>query len=234
MWTWVWSHLMSSEFLRGPHISSPGLEEGVEPLEQMWPLGGTNVSFHIKVQSPGRDCVASAQGARVLCALKTCVLLSKHLCPDTRVPPAATPELSLLRPRQLSGPHITARAPPAVDFVPRGKTTKSSVIVIKREFYLSQTENDSLDDSLSDNSEERLQGARVSAVLHLSEQRALIGQGYLPSSFQKKTSKYLASQFTSWKKSYEKPRQHIKKQGHLFITKSPYSQNYGFSSHVQM
>ena len=107
----------------------------MEPLEQMWPLGGTNVSFHIKVQSPGRDCVSSAQGARVLCALKTCVLLSKHLCPDTRAPPAATPELSLLRPGQLSGPHIAAWASPAVNFVPRGKTTKSSVIVIKRVLF---------------------------------------------------------------------------------------------------
>ena len=33
-----------------------------------------------------------------------------------------------------------------------------------------------------------------------------------------------------WKKSYEKPRQHIKKQRHLFAKKGPYSQSYGFSS----
>ena len=32
------------------------------------------------------------------------------------------------------------------------------------------------------------------------------------------------------KKSYEKPRQHIKKQRHYFINKGPYSQSYGFSS----
>ena len=31
-----------------------------------------------------------------------------------------------------------------------------------------------------------------------------------------------------WKKSYDKPRQHIKKQRHHFADKSPYSQNYGF------
>ena len=38
-----------------------------------------------------------------------------------------------------------------------------------------------------------------------------------------------------WKKSYDKPRQHIKKQGHPFADKGPYSQNYGFpDSHVQM
>ena len=38
-----------------------------------------------------------------------------------------------------------------------------------------------------------------------------------------------------WKKSYDKPRQHIKKQRHHFANKSPYSQNYGFSSnHIQM
>ena len=34
----------------------------------------------------------------------------------------------------------------------------------------------------------------------------------------------------SWKKSYNKPRQHIKKQRHYFANKGPYSQSYGFSS----
>ena len=33
-----------------------------------------------------------------------------------------------------------------------------------------------------------------------------------------------------WKKSYDKPRQHIKKQRHYFIDKGPHSQSYGFSS----
>ena len=33
-----------------------------------------------------------------------------------------------------------------------------------------------------------------------------------------------------WKESYDKPRQHIKKQRHHFANKSPYSQSYGFSS----
>ena len=38
-----------------------------------------------------------------------------------------------------------------------------------------------------------------------------------------------------WKKSYDKPRQHIKKQRHYFSNKGPSSQTYGFScSHVQM
>jgi len=38
-----------------------------------------------------------------------------------------------------------------------------------------------------------------------------------------------------WKKSYGKPRQHIKKQTHHFANKGPYSQSYGFSSsHVWM
>ena len=37
----------------------------------------------------------------------------------------------------------------------------------------------------------------------------------------------------SWKKSYDKPKQHIKKQRHYFANKGPYSQSYGFShSHV--
>ena len=31
-----------------------------------------------------------------------------------------------------------------------------------------------------------------------------------------------------WKKSYDKPRQRIKKQGHPFADKGPYSQSYGF------
>ena len=33
-----------------------------------------------------------------------------------------------------------------------------------------------------------------------------------------------------WKKSYDKPRQHIKRQRHYFADKGPYSQSYGFSS----
>ena len=38
-----------------------------------------------------------------------------------------------------------------------------------------------------------------------------------------------------WKKSYDLPRQHIKKQSHYFANKGPSSQSYGFfSSHVWM
>ena len=38
-----------------------------------------------------------------------------------------------------------------------------------------------------------------------------------------------------WKESYDKPRQHIKKQRHYFADKGPSSQIYGFSSsHVLM
>ena len=33
-----------------------------------------------------------------------------------------------------------------------------------------------------------------------------------------------------WKKSYDQPRQHIKKQRHSFANKGPYSQSCGFSS----
>ena len=40
---------------------------------------------------------------------------------------------------------------------------------------------------------------------------------------------------TPWKKSYDPPRQHIKKQRHYFANKGPSSQGYGFSSgHVWM
>ena len=39
----------------------------------------------------------------------------------------------------------------------------------------------------------------------------------------------------SWKKSYDQPRQHIKKQRHCFAKKDPSSQSYGFSrGHVWM
>ena len=33
-----------------------------------------------------------------------------------------------------------------------------------------------------------------------------------------------------WKKSYDQPRKHIKKQRHFFANKGPSSQSYGFSS----
>ena len=33
-----------------------------------------------------------------------------------------------------------------------------------------------------------------------------------------------------WKKSYDQPRQHIKKQRHYFANQGPSSQSYGFSS----
>ena len=40
---------------------------------------------------------------------------------------------------------------------------------------------------------------------------------------------------TPWKKSYDQPRQHIKKQRHYFADKGLSSQGYGFSSgHVWM
>ena len=40
---------------------------------------------------------------------------------------------------------------------------------------------------------------------------------------------------TLWQKSYDKPRQHIKKQRLYFANKGQYSQSYGFSSgHVRM
>ena len=33
-----------------------------------------------------------------------------------------------------------------------------------------------------------------------------------------------------WKKCYDQPRQHIKKQRHYFVNKGPSSKGYGFSS----
>ena len=37
-----------------------------------------------------------------------------------------------------------------------------------------------------------------------------------------------------WKKSYDKPRQHIKKQKHYFTDKCASSQSYGFSSSMDV
>ena len=38
-----------------------------------------------------------------------------------------------------------------------------------------------------------------------------------------------------WKKSYDQPRKHIKKQRHYFADKGPFGQSYGFSSsHIWM
>ena len=39
---------------------------------------------------------------------------------------------------------------------------------------------------------------------------------------------------TPWKKSYDQPTQHIKKQKHYFANKGPSSQIYGFSSNHNM
>ena len=45
---------------------------------------------------------------------------------------------------------------------------------------------------------------------------------------------YLCEKYP-WKKSYDEPRQHIKKKRHYFVNKSPSSQSYGFSSsHIWM
>ena len=49
------------------------------------------------------------------------------------------------------------------------------------------------------------------------------------------TTERLSHFIAPWKKSYNKPRQHIKKQKHHFVDKCPSSQSYGFcSGHVQM
>ena len=37
-----------------------------------------------------------------------------------------------------------------------------------------------------------------------------------------------------WQKSYDKPRQYIKKQGHYFANKGPFSQSYDFFQHSYM
>ena len=56
-----------------------------------------------------------------------------------------------------------------------------------------------------------------------------------PKSLQIVTEAMKLKSLTPWKKSYDQPRQHIKKQRHHFANKRPPSQVYGFSSsHVWM
>ena len=53
---------------------------------------------------------------------------------------------------------------------------------------------------------------------------------WAPKSLQMVTAAMKLKDTCSWKKSYDKPRQHIKKQRSHFTDKGPYSQSYGFSS----
>ena len=56
-----------------------------------------------------------------------------------------------------------------------------------------------------------------------------------PKSLQMVTAAMKLKGACSWKKSYDQPRQHIKKKRRYFSNKGPYSQNYGFASnHVWM
>ena len=58
---------------------------------------------------------------------------------------------------------------------------------------------------------------------------------WAPKSLQMVTTAMKLNTLAPWKKSYDKPRQHIKKQRHYFVNKGPSSQGYGFSSgHVWM
>ena len=53
---------------------------------------------------------------------------------------------------------------------------------------------------------------------------------WAPKSLQMVTAAMKLKDACSWKKSYDQPRQHIKKQRHYFANKGPSSQGYGFSS----
>ena len=58
---------------------------------------------------------------------------------------------------------------------------------------------------------------------------------WAPKSLQMVTAAMKLKILAPWKKSYDKPRQHIKKQRHYFANKCPSSQTYGFSSsHIWM
>ena len=59
--------------------------------------------------------------------------------------------------------------------------------------------------------------------------------GGAPKSLQMVTAAMKLKDAYLWKKSYDQPRQQIKKQKHYFVNKGPSSQGYGFSSsHVWM
>ena len=51
-----------------------------------------------------------------------------------------------------------------------------------------------------------------------------------PKSLQMVTAAIESKDACSWKKNYDQPRQHIKKQRHYFANKGPSSHRYGFSS----
>ena len=56
-----------------------------------------------------------------------------------------------------------------------------------------------------------------------------------PKSLQMVTAPMKLKDAATWKKSYDQPRQYIKKQRHFFADKGSFSQSYGFSSsHVWM
>ena len=56
-----------------------------------------------------------------------------------------------------------------------------------------------------------------------------------PKTLQMVTAALELNDTCSWTKSFDQPRQHIKKQKHYFDNKGPSSQSYGFSSsHVWM
>ena len=58
---------------------------------------------------------------------------------------------------------------------------------------------------------------------------------WAPKSLQMVTAVMKLKDFAPWKKSYDQPKQHIKKQRRYFANKCPSSQSYGFcSSHVCM
>ena len=58
---------------------------------------------------------------------------------------------------------------------------------------------------------------------------------WAPKSLRTVTTAMKSKTLTFWNESYDKPRQHIKKQRHHFDNKGLYSQSYGFSTtHVQL
>ena len=60
---------------------------------------------------------------------------------------------------------------------------------------------------------------------HWKQQQTIFGA---PKSLQLVTVAMKLKTLAPWEKSYDQPRQHIKKQKHYFTNKGPSSQGYGF------
>jgi len=74
-----------------------------------------------------------------------------------------------------------------------------------------------------------IQKTKIMASSPITSERFYFGGGGPPKLLQMVTA-VIKLKDAPWKKSYDQPRQHIKKQRHYFANKGLSSQSYGFSS----